>query len=250
MSVGRNTLMRLIIAIAIGGVVFGIASAVDASIPSGTGLIHGCYQFSAATTSKGVLRVVDADQGEQCRFNEHPLSWRQRGATGATGPTGAAGPSGPSGPTGPTGPTGATGASGPTGATGPTGPTGEPSVWITRAPPTLLPPYPAVVKVATLALPKGPYLVGATAELQNGSNNDDVAINCVLYKNTNAGTEITESAAVSNGGLSNEMWMKDLVADQSSFTLDLYCGSLHANESMFIQFAHLTATRVFSVTVQ
>jgi hypothetical protein len=100
-----------LLAIAVGGALFGIASAVQASIPSSNGVIHGCYG-KPGTPQKGQLRVRDADQGEQCRFYENTLDWNQTGPTGATGATGPTGPTGPTGATGPTGPTGPTGSAG------------------------------------------------------------------------------------------------------------------------------------------
>jgi hypothetical protein len=105
---------QLLVALAVGGAVFGIASAVQADIPD-AGVIHGCFG-KPGTPQKGQLRVRDADRGEQCRFYENRLDWNQTGPTGATGVTG------PTGPTGPTGATGPSGTTGPTGATGPTGP--------------------------------------------------------------------------------------------------------------------------------
>jgi hypothetical protein len=96
---------RLLLALAVGGAVFGIASAVQASIPSANGVIHGCYG-KPGTTYKGQLRVRNADVGEQCRFYENPLDWNATGVSGATGPTG---PTGSTGPTGPTGPAGVSG---------------------------------------------------------------------------------------------------------------------------------------------
>jgi len=125
----RKRGVSVLVAVAVAGAVFGIATAVQAAIPSANGVIHGCYQTAAPNTSKGVLRVINAEAGESCRFNEKALNWNQRGATGPTGPpgptgaTGATGPSGPSGPSGPAGPTGA-GTTGPTGPPGPTGPGG------------------------------------------------------------------------------------------------------------------------------
>jgi len=95
---------RLLVALAVGGAVFGIASVVQADIPD-SGVIHGCYG-KPGTTHKGELRVRDASQGEQCRFYENQLDWNQTGPTGATGATGPTGPTGPAGPTGATGPTG------------------------------------------------------------------------------------------------------------------------------------------------
>jgi collagen triple helix repeat protein len=115
---------RLLIALTVGGAIFGIAAAVQADIPDG-GVIHACYK-----QVNGQLRVIDTSQGGTCLASENALSWNQTGPTGATGargatgPTGAKGATGAKGSTGPTGPKGATGATGPTGPTGPKGPTG------------------------------------------------------------------------------------------------------------------------------
>jgi Collagen triple helix repeat (20 copies) len=122
---GFRTGRAVFVAVVVGGAVFGIATAVQAAIPSANGVIHGCYQASPSNTMKGVLRVINADAGEQCRFNEKPLNWNQKGATG---PTGTRGPTGARGPTGPSGPAGPSGANGTTGATGPTGPPGSGSL--------------------------------------------------------------------------------------------------------------------------
>jgi hypothetical protein len=85
---------RLLLAVVVGGSVFGIATAVQASIPSADGVIHGCYQTSPTGTTKGALRVINAEAGEQCRFNEASLNWNQTGPTGARGATGPTGPGG------------------------------------------------------------------------------------------------------------------------------------------------------------
>jgi hypothetical protein len=113
----------LLLAVAVGGVTFGIASAVQASIPDANGVIHGCYNTSLAHGNPtGALRVIDtAKPNGNCASWEAPLNWNQ---TGPTGPTGGRGPTGARGPTGPKGATGARGPTGPKGATGPKGPTG------------------------------------------------------------------------------------------------------------------------------
>jgi hypothetical protein len=84
-----------LLALAVGGALFGIATAVQADIPD-NGVIHGCYG-KPGTTFKGNLRVRDTSKGEQCRFYENPLDWNQTGPTGARGPTGPKGPTGPPG---------------------------------------------------------------------------------------------------------------------------------------------------------
>ncbi len=100
------------------------AGAAYGSIPSSDGTIHGCYQFSGATTDHGRLRVIDAQSGEACRYYEHPLNWAQQGPPGPRGPQGPKGDKGDTGAKGAKGDTGATGSTGPAGATGPAGPTG------------------------------------------------------------------------------------------------------------------------------
>jgi hypothetical protein len=92
---------RVLVALAVGGALFGIATVVQADIPD-SGTIHSCYQ-----KVNGQLRVIDTDNGGRCLASESPLAWNQ---TGPTGSTGASGPIGATGSTGPTGPTGTSGA--------------------------------------------------------------------------------------------------------------------------------------------
>jgi len=63
-----------------------------------------------------MLRVVAA--GAQCRPNEQPIQWSQKGPKGDKGDQGDTGAQGPQGPQGETGATGATGPQGPKGDTG------------------------------------------------------------------------------------------------------------------------------------
>ena len=123
-----GTVGKLLLAFGVAGAVFGIATAVQASVPDASGVIHGCYNTSLAHGNPtGALRVIDtAKINGNCASWEAPLKWNQRGVTGPTGVTGATGSTGPAGPTGPSGPTGPTGSTGPSGSTGPTGPTGPP----------------------------------------------------------------------------------------------------------------------------
>jgi len=89
---GRGS--RLVLALAVGGAVFGIASAVQASIPDSNGVIHGCYA-KAGNPSQGALRVIDSSAA--CKPIENPLNWNQTGPTGPPGPTGPTGPTGTAG---------------------------------------------------------------------------------------------------------------------------------------------------------
>lgn len=94
-DVGRGG--RIVLALAVGGAVFGIATAVQADIPDG-GTIHGCYH-----KANGQLSVIDRDKGQTCKSSESPLDWNANGPTGATGARGATGPKGATGATGPQG---------------------------------------------------------------------------------------------------------------------------------------------------
>jgi hypothetical protein len=82
---------RLLVALAVGGALFGIATAVQADIPD-SGVIHGCYKIYQGHA----LRVIDTSQGEHCLPGELPLDWNAAGVTGARGATGPTGPRGPS----------------------------------------------------------------------------------------------------------------------------------------------------------
>jgi hypothetical protein len=101
--------------IAVGGGT--LAAAAD----SDDAVIEAC-----AGKNVGDLRVVPSVKN--CRDNEIPMWWNQRGPQGPAGPQGEAGPVGPQGErgeTGATGPQGETGETGPQGETGETGPQGE-----------------------------------------------------------------------------------------------------------------------------
>jgi hypothetical protein len=54
-----------------------------ATIPDGSGVIHGCYQ-----KNQGTLRVIDTGTTQTCSSSEAPLTWSQTGPQGQPGPTG------------------------------------------------------------------------------------------------------------------------------------------------------------------
>ena len=122
---------RLVLALAVGGAVFGIATAVEASIPDSSGVIHGCYNTSQAHGNPtGGLRVIDtAKPNGNCASWETAVNWNANGVSGARGPTGAPGPTGPKGATGARGATGAKGATGTRGPSGQRGPTGASGIY-------------------------------------------------------------------------------------------------------------------------
>src|SRR5947209_11369411 len=79
---------KVVFALAVVASAFGVATAVQAAIPS-NGVIYGCYA-KPGNPSQGALRVVD--QGTQCKPGESPINWNQVGPTGPAGPTGPEGP--------------------------------------------------------------------------------------------------------------------------------------------------------------
>jgi hypothetical protein len=91
----------LLASVSLVGAVSGAATIVEASIPSPTGVVNGCYDPRSA-----YVRVVDTALGQTCTTAEKALNWNQ---TGPQGPAGATGPQGPAGPTGPQGPAGPAG---------------------------------------------------------------------------------------------------------------------------------------------
>jgi hypothetical protein len=85
-----------VVALAVGAALFGIATAVQASIPDASGVIHSCYNNSLAHGNPtGALRVIDTTKANgNCASWETPLNWNQRGTTGQRGVTGPTGPPG------------------------------------------------------------------------------------------------------------------------------------------------------------
>jgi len=141
--------------VAILALLVALGGAAEASIPDGTGVIHGCY-----LTNGGALSVIDSPSAT-CGAGQTALAWSQRGQTGPSGPAGATGASG-AGARGPRGPAGVRGAAGPRGATGPSDAysTGE-------TPPRGIGTSTKLVQ--RLALPAGDYVVSAQVTVANGA---------------------------------------------------------------------------------
>jgi len=97
---------RLVLALAVGGSVFGIATVVQASIPDANGVIHACYHVNGQGQVDGGanLRVIDPassnKDGSACKKDETALNWNQTGPTGPPGPPGKPGTPGTPGPPG------------------------------------------------------------------------------------------------------------------------------------------------------
>jgi hypothetical protein len=184
---------KVLVALAIGGALFGVARAVQASIPDSNGVIHGCYYTPPGKVNKagmrtGALRVVDSGKGQQCAPDETALSWNH------TGPSGARGPTGTKGTTGSRGPSGAKGTTGPTGAHGPSNI--DVAYKGSASSGALTYPNTTTFTAAHLDLPAGTYLVTGkfTPEITNGG----VMGNCTLEPtgaNGSAAPPASESTA-------------------------------------------------------
>src|SRR5262245_23005612 len=71
-------------------VLVGAAGVAYASIPDGSGIIHGCV-----AKKDGSLRVIDPAAGGACNASkETALDWNQPGPAGSPGPSGQPGPAG------------------------------------------------------------------------------------------------------------------------------------------------------------
>jgi hypothetical protein len=69
-----------------------------ASIPSSTGVFHGCY-----VKTTGALRLIDPSAHQRCKRGQLAVSWNQAGQRGPKGARGAKGAKGDPGPAGPPG---------------------------------------------------------------------------------------------------------------------------------------------------
>jgi hypothetical protein len=124
-------------------------------------VIHGCRSIRT-----GSLRVVD--NSWDCRGNEQPLNWNQKGPQGPPGIQGAQGLPGPQGIPGPAGTSGVTG-----------------SAYYTesRTPMTL---DPSDSSILHLDLPAGRYVVSATV-LVNNLGISRVPVLCVISSPSGSG---------------------------------------------------------------
>jgi hypothetical protein len=64
--------MKKLIAGAVLAAALAVTAVVQAGIPDGSGVIHGCYK-----ANQGTLRVIDTAQGQACTNGENGLNWTQ-----------------------------------------------------------------------------------------------------------------------------------------------------------------------------
>ena len=85
---GLSRANRFLAALVVGGAVFGIATAVQASIPDSNGVAHGCYyipgKISNTQQLPGDLRLIDTDAGQHCNSNEGSVDLATTGYVNST----------------------------------------------------------------------------------------------------------------------------------------------------------------------
>lgn len=208
----RPAWKRAIVASAAAAALLVAAGVAYATIPDSNGVIHGCYARSG-----GSLRVIDASV-TNCKSTETSLDWNVQG------------PQGPQGPTGPTGPAGPQGTAGPQGPQGPAGPQGPPGLShgysVTSGNANHIGNTP--IKVQSLSLPAGTYVVWATADVSNFG--DDSASTCALQQGTTVlGTARADTFAVGTSGTDRlgfaSIAITGAVTLSSPSTIDLYCSN-------------------------
>jgi hypothetical protein len=202
---------RVLVAVAVVVGVGAIATVVQASIPDGNGVIHGCVLPS------GQLRVIDSSVTMACNGNETPLNWDQTGPPGTQGPAGATGPQGPPGATGPQGPKGDSGAPGPPGPkgdTGATGPSGGNARFLTSS--------------ADVVVPSG--VVAVVVELRGGGGGTNLDNNNLVFGGGGQGAFVrawipvnpgdTLHVTVGGGGLDESLPTFGLAGGPSSIAVN------------------------------
>lgn len=162
LALGGFVLIGLLL---VGGVAY-------ATIPDGSGVIHGCYARSG-----GSLRVIDAGV-TNCSSKETALDWNMAGVQGPAGPQGAPGPQGAAGPQG---------QPGPAGPTGPQGPSGLSHAYFQSASQSAIGSSPTTV-VSVPSVPDGTYLMTGVVTMADGL--DEPFVSCWLYAN---GSQIKSS---------------------------------------------------------
>lgn len=223
---GMSRGSRLLLAVVVGGATFGIATAVQASIPDASGVIHGCYNTSLAHGNPtGGLRVVDPSKlGGACGAWELPVTWSQTGPKGTTGSTGATGRGGSTGPTGPLGPSGARGPSDAWNKIVPSGGDFGPST-----------------DILSMAVPAGNYAVTAASSFQAlGAATD--GFSCELEGGKAIDVAFGEISPPSN--VTTHLSLGGTVALTSPGTFDLYCQTNNDALAVTSDWPHITAVQV------
>jgi len=228
-----------------------------ASIPDGSGVIHGCYAKASSNQPPGSLRVIDTEVGQTCSANERALDWNRTGPTGPQGLQGAPGPQGAPGQQGPpgqqgakgdkgdNGDAGAQGAPGPTGPQGPKGDKGDPGLSLGgdayfAHPASKHLSGGAWTTVASVTLPSGSYVFTGTTTVFN-DDGDTQPVFCQIAGHTysQAGALLAQTIAA---GYIETITVQDAFTVDNQTTVPLECESDNADAGPV-----LTAVKVAAV---
>jgi hypothetical protein len=107
-------------------------------------------------------------------------------------------------------------------------------------------------KIMTLSLPAGSFdiTVGGLA-FNSGGNGIHIDVACELFKNTNAGTELSEAWRQGDDSITSPLAITDMIVSNAAFTADLYCRTIDVSQTdNFVLNMRMTATKLSGVTVQ
>ncbi len=152
-----------------GAGLFGIAAAVQASIPDAVGVVHSCYNTSLAHGNPiGAVRVIDTSKdGGNCASWESSITWNVKGPTGPQGLQGLQGSKGDKGDKGDRGDVGFAGQAGTAGTNGTNGTNGVSGYEIVTQDETFrVPDFSGSVRAAC---PAGKHVLGGGAELTDSN---------------------------------------------------------------------------------
>lgn len=211
------------VAFVAGATLAGTVGAAVATIPGPDGVIHACY-----TLTGGQLRVVD--RASACKASEVSLPWNQRGPAGARGPTGATGARGPTGSTGPAG------GRGPSSGYGLAG-YDDYSVKLTTS----------GVTVASLQVPRGSYVVNASAAIANGAADTMTTVAChVTSPQGDVAVTITQVPARTGGSVA--LTAATTLTDAGTVALFCVTGTDDVGPA-YAHYSQLTAVQVDSLVL-
>lgn len=235
----RKLINRSGIAVTAALAVVGVTGVASAAIPSGDGVIHGCY--NASSNPSGVLRVIDAEAGAKCAKHEKALDFNQRGPQGDQGEPGPAGPRGEQGPQGEQGLTGAQGEPGLKGDKGDPGSPGASDAYIVRDSFVGLGHW-SQTTVGTLQLPAGHYALFGKASLYNIDASDPQSAECGL--STGDSTRVRLDSGPGSGGDADanqtSVSVQDLLTLNTPGTVTMWCATFRGRAEM----AKFTAIKV------
>jgi collagen triple helix repeat protein len=212
-----------------------------AGIPGANGTISACKD------NKGVLKVIDAEAGQNCANNQQPLTWNQQGPAG---PPGVAGPEGPAGPQGLQGPRGFIGLQGPAGPIGLQGPSGTATTFVGHAPGPEIVGNDWSTVGGPLVLPAGSYSLAAKLRVEQGDISEDLVFASCRLDVTGQQNLDRMVVAVGQGGdftPNTEITLMSAATKNESFHVAVICRDSNIGDARWYD-VKIVATEVTQTT--